>query len=109
MPDRGDTLAEEIQSLIRVLQDGDSTARMSAARSLADLGSLALRDLAAALRAGDPRLRMWAAYTLGLIGDPLALQPLIRAAEDEDPGVRRWALAACERIASGRCRCKFCR
>lgn len=95
---------------IRVLRDGATADRMEAAKALAALGPAALPVLLAALDDADPRLRMWAVYTLGMIGDARAAPALISALEDPDPGVGRWAAAALRRIrdAAGSCGCRFC-
>ncbi|MDV4341779.1 HEAT repeat domain-containing protein [Methanoculleus sp. YWC-01] len=83
---------------------------MSAAAELAALGPTALPALLTALDDPDPRIRMWAAYTLGMIGDVGAAPALMEALEDTDPGVVRWAAAALRRIrdAAGGCGCRFC-
>lgn len=91
-------MTEDIRNLIAVLRDGTSADRMAAAWALADMGSPAVEDLTPALVDSNPRLRMWAAYTLGLIGDPATTGLLAAAAADDDPGVRKWALAALETI-----------
>ncbi|WP_243671117.1 HEAT repeat domain-containing protein, partial [Methanoculleus chikugoensis] len=56
-------------ALIGILRAGSSADRMTAAAELAALGPAALPPLLSALDDPDPpRLRMWAAYTLGMIG-----------------------------------------
>lgn len=99
-----------INDLIEVLRDGESADRMAAAEILAALGSAALPALSNALGDADPRLRMWAAYTLGMGGDVKSVPALTRALDDGDPGVARWAAAALRRIrdAAGGCGCRFC-
>ncbi|MEG3056095.1 MAG: HEAT repeat domain-containing protein [Methanoculleus sp.] len=99
-----------IINLISVLRSGESTGRMAAAEALAAIGSIALPDLTEALDDPDPRLRMWAAYTLGMLGDAEAVPALIQALDDSDPGVRKWAIAALRRIkdTAGGCGCRFC-
>ncbi|WP_332448570.1 HEAT repeat domain-containing protein [Methanoculleus sp.] len=99
-----------VEDQIRILRDGATADRMEAARALSALGPAALPGLLAALDDPDPRLRMWAAYTLGMIGERGAAPALIRALEDPDPGVGRWAAAALRRIrvAAGGCGCRFC-
>ncbi len=95
---------------IRVLRDGESADRMVAAEALAAFGPAALPALTEALGDADPRLRMWAAYTLGMLRDPRAIPALTRALDDGDPGVVKWAAAALHRIrdAAGGCGCRFC-
>ncbi|NLZ30458.1 MAG: HEAT repeat domain-containing protein [Methanomicrobiales archaeon] len=100
-----------IINLISVLRSGESTGRMAAAEALAAIGPTALPELTDALDDPSPRLRMWAAYTLGMLGDAEAVPALIRALDDSDPRVRRWATAALRRIkdmAGGDCSCRFC-
>lgn len=99
-----------VADLIRVLREGESAGRMAAARALAALGPVALPELEDALGDPDPRLRMWAAYTLGMLGDREAVPVLVLALDDVDPGVARWAAAALRRIqdAAGGCGCRFC-
>jgi HEAT repeat protein len=95
--------------LIAILRDGTSADRMAAAAALAALGPAALPALFPALDDPDPRLRMWAAYTLGMIGDKRAVPALMRALEDGDAGVVKWAADALRRIRVGTgCGCRFC-
>ncbi|WP_317064114.1 HEAT repeat domain-containing protein [Methanoculleus caldifontis] len=94
--------------LIRILRDGSSADRMAASAALAALGPAALPALFSALDDPDPRLRMWAAYTLGTIGDKRAAPALTRALEDGDPGVAKWAADALRRVGAGGCGCRFC-
>ncbi len=98
------------EGLIRILRDGGSADRMAAADALAALGPTALPALLSALGDGDPRLRMWAAYTLGLSGNPVAIPALVRALEDDSSGVAKWAADAlhCIRDKAGGCGCRFC-
>ncbi|BBL66990.1 HEAT repeat domain-containing protein [Methanoculleus chikugoensis] len=97
-------------ALIGILRAGSSADRMTAAAELAALGPAALPPLLSALDDPDPRLRMWAAYTLGMIGDTGAVPALMEALEDADPAVAKWAAAALRRIrdAAGGCGCRFC-
>ena len=99
-----------VTGLIGILRDGGSADRMAAAEALVARGPPALPALLAALGDGDPSLRMWAAYTLGLIGDARAAPALMQALEDDDPGVAKWAAAALRRFrdAAGGCGCRFC-
>ena len=103
-------MTDRTNVLIRILRDGGSADRMAAAADLAALGPDALVPLLSALDDPDPRLRMWAAYTLGMIGDAGAVPALMQALEDTDPGVAKWAAAALRRIrdAAGGCGCRFC-
>ncbi|WP_301664031.1 HEAT repeat domain-containing protein [Methanoculleus frigidifontis] len=99
------------RDLIAVLRSGESDERMAAAAALARIGTPVVGEVIRALGDADPRTRMWAAYTLGLIGDPAARNALLAAAADgSDGGVVKWARAALERIddlQSGRS-CRGC-
>ncbi|PKL63068.1 MAG: HEAT repeat domain-containing protein [Methanomicrobiales archaeon HGW-Methanomicrobiales-2] len=103
-------MTDRIGALIPLLHDGESAERMTAAKALAGIGPAALPELLIALGDPDPRLRMWAAYTLGMIGDKGAVPALMSALEDGDPGVAKWAAAALRRIrdATGGCGCRSC-
>lgn len=103
-------MTDRIEGLIRILRDGGSADRMAAAADLAALGPAALPALLSVLGDPDPRLRMWAAYTLGMIGDARAVPALMQALEDADPGAAKWAAAALRRVrdAAGGCGCRFC-
>ncbi|NLB00561.1 MAG: HEAT repeat domain-containing protein [Methanomicrobiales archaeon] len=96
------------EALIRTLCDGSTADRMAAAGALAALGQAALPPLLSLLDDPDPRLRMWAAYTLGMIGDAGAVPALVQALKDADPAVVKWAAAALCRIRDGGCGCRFC-
>jgi len=99
-----------VADLIAVLRDGESADRMAAAGVLAAFGPAALPALTEALGDDDPRLKMWAAYTLGMLGDVEAIPPLTLALDDSDPGVVKWAAAAIRWIrdgAGGCCGCRF--
>jgi HEAT repeat protein len=101
---------DRTDALIGILRDGSSADRMAAARDLAGIGPAALPPLLSLLDDPDPRLRMWAAYTLGMIGDAGAVPALTEALEDADPAVVKWAEAALRHIrdAAGGCGCRFC-
>ena len=101
---------DRTDALIGILRDGSSADRMAAARDLAGIGPAALPPLLSLLDDPDPRLRMWAAYTLGMIGDAGAVPALTEALEDADPAVVKWAEAALRHIrdAAGGCGCRCC-
>mgnify|MGYP001094222702 CR=1 FL=1 len=99
-----------IANLISVLRNGQSTERMAAAEAIAAIGSAAIPALTVMLGDPEPRLRMWAAYTLGMLGDTETIPILIKALDDTDPSVAKWASAALHRIqdVAGGCGCRFC-
>jgi len=59
--------------------------------SLGDIGEPAFNPLIAALQDEDANVRKWAAFALGEIGDPRAVEPLIEALQDEHWEVRGYA------------------
>jgi HEAT repeat protein len=103
-------VTDRTNALIGIFRAGSSADRMAAAAEIAAIGPAALPPLLSLLDDPDPRLRMWAAYTLGMIGDAGAVPALMEALEDTDPAVVKWAAAAlrCIRDAAGGCGCRFC-
>ncbi len=73
------TSAEELNNLARQLNEGDSTARVEAARHLQRYGSEAVPALCEALEHGDPELRLAVVESLGAVGDTRAVRPLLEA------------------------------
>ena len=102
----------DILDLIEYLRNGKTSAdRMAAADALAASGPASLPPLVEALGADDPRLRMWAAYALGMLGDERAVPALTLALDDDDPDVVKWAAASLDWIRDmvGGCgSCRFC-
>jgi HEAT repeat protein len=93
-----------VNPLIVALKDEDFGVRMDAGIALGMIGEPAVEPLIGVLRGEDsegsedgyqvqePEFIRWtAAYTLGKIGDPRAVDSLIEALKDEDSGVRRTA------------------
>lgn len=66
----------------------DSERRFAAADALVSMGARAVEPLAQALKTDNWCLRGNAAWTLGTIGDPSAVEPLISVLNDEVPEVR---------------------
>ena len=77
---RGNRSEEAVSALARAISD--KTVRACAARDLAQAG--AVDALLAALDAGDPDTRAAAATELGALRDPRAMEPLGRAALDDN-------------------------
>nr|MDO8078634.1 HEAT repeat domain-containing protein [Candidatus Freyarchaeota archaeon] len=75
-----------VEPLIRALQeDEDWEVRESAAMALAEFeGDRVVEALIQALRDGESVVRMKAAWSLGIIGDARALEPLREAVEREE-------------------------
>ena len=69
-----------------------------AVSALARLGSPCLPLVLDALADPDPRVRQGAAEVLGLVGDPAAVDGLLRALRDPAESVRRAAAVALLRI-----------
>ena len=86
---------KDVDSLIKNLQDNDSSIRQNAADALGKLNDTrAIDPLIQALKDNDFLVRLNAANALGNIGKP-AVEPLIRALKDNDFLVRynaAWAL-----------------
>ncbi len=73
-----------------------------ASNALASIGEPAVEPLIAALSDTDSRVRDWAAYALGRIGDPRAVEPLIAVLSDTDKFARASAALALGRIGDPR-------
>jgi HEAT repeat protein len=58
--------------------------------------------LIAALREDNPGVREQAAFALGMIGDPRAVEPLVVALSDDDPDVQRCVASALGEIGDSR-------
>ena len=84
----------DVKRLIKALDVG--TERRDAAIALGQLGATeAVASLIAALRDPDPYVRQASAWSLGLLGDSRAVQPLIDVlAHDADNAVRQFAMTA---------------
>jgi len=74
-----------IEPLVAKLGIGIMTANEQLVPALVKLGQESLEPLLGALRDGKKRdMRVYAAQTLGLLGDPGAVEPLIKALDDTD-------------------------
>jgi HEAT repeat protein len=84
----------DVPYLTEALRDPDH--RWLAAKYLGDLGAVqAAEQLIRLLDAADPQVRIAAAQTLGRIRAPAARPRLQEVAfDDEEPGVRSWAIGA---------------
>jgi hypothetical protein len=71
-----------IRSLVIDLGSQDGLVRVRARRAIVDIGSKAIPALEEALKSKNQWLRWEAAKALGQIGDPAAIQALIKALED---------------------------
>lgn len=80
------------------LADPDRFVRGRAVSALARLGVPCLSLVLDTLADPDPRVRQGAAEVLGLIGDPVAVDGLLRALRDPAESVRRAAAVALLRI-----------
>ncbi|MEE9411302.1 MAG: HEAT repeat domain-containing protein, partial [Candidatus Heimdallarchaeota archaeon] len=88
------------EPLITALKDEDKDIRYMAARALEEIGSFAVEPLIAELSNSQSQVRVCATETLGKIGHPKAIEPLIATLKDEneDETVREYAVYALERI-----------
>lgn len=93
-------LKDSGDSLIALLKDTDSTARVQAAQALGFCGSdRAVEPLITALSDRDPKVRFHVAQSLGKLKNPTAIKPLRSLLNDTDPGVRERADRAIKQLA----------
>ena len=83
-----------VAMLIRSFEDEDWDIRKNATKSLVKIGKPSVEMLIKALKGGKWRERWHAAETLGEIGDIQAVEPLIKALNDENNGVRSNSMIA---------------
>ena len=83
-----------VDPLIASFRNRDKTERKKAAENLARIGRPAVAPLICALDDRVSYVRALAAYALGNIGDPRALNPLKKALQDKDSSVRKEAKEA---------------
>jgi HEAT repeat protein len=78
-----------VERLLEALKDSDGAVRKGAVEGLVQAGAPAIGPLVKAL--ADPALRQTASATLGQIGDPSAVGPLLTALKHDNDQVRRAA------------------
>ncbi|MDO8915264.1 MAG: HEAT repeat domain-containing protein [Coriobacteriia bacterium] len=84
-----------LRSLVAEFESNDLEARSRAAVELGDVRArFGIHVLLSALFDEDPRLSRWVATTLGLRGDPRALQPLMDHLRSDDATLREAAAGA---------------
>ncbi len=87
--------AERIRELIEACGEGSGRAQQGARRTLESIGAPAVEALINALLHSDNSTIRWrAAEALGHIGDPRAIEPLIRALGDRNSAVQWRAIDA---------------
>jgi HEAT repeat protein len=87
--------ARAVETLIGVLSDDYQVLCRFASEALGKIGKPAVEPLIKALEGDNVYVRIYAAATLGEIGDKRAVEPLIKALGDDDCWVREnavWAL-----------------
>lgn len=89
---------DAVEPFIGLFVHDDPEIRMAASWGLTAIGAPAVAGLIAALSNDDTRIKKWAVYTLGFIGDCRAETALADMTHDEDPDVRWWAEWALDRI-----------
>lgn len=89
---------DAIDILITALDDEDADVRKRAVESIVELGQKAVPPLIHLTKSHAPNTRILAIRTLGNIGDPLAIEPLIELLTDENPEVSWEAALALEKI-----------
>jgi HEAT repeat protein len=96
--DIGPAAKEGLPALVLALQDASEVVRLSAARSLGDIGIRsddAVKALKKARSDKDGSLRVWTAYSLcKLTSEPAAAMALINSMSSEDVITRRAAACA---------------
>ena len=99
----GDKGENNVNVLIKQLQDSDICVRWEATRALGKMkDSCAVEPLIAVLKDEDTYVREEAAESLGKIGDSRAVQPLVAALKDEDSYVREEAAESLGKIGDSR-------
>ena len=81
-----------------LFSDEDQDVRMSAAYSTARIGRPALKPLISALKDGSNDIKIGAAFALGEMGDPEAIEPLKGLLDDPNNNVNIAAKGAVEKI-----------
>ena len=84
----------EIVSLIEAMGNKNSQIAMEGQKKLIKMKEEAFLPLVDALKNENPRIRGYAAYALGQIGDERAVNLLAMAAKDDYKTVRLWAIMA---------------
>ncbi len=85
-------IREQTNLLVAQLADPRGLVRLTARRSLVDMGAVGVPALVEALQSHDRRLRWEAAKALSEVCDPSAITPLLDAMLDDDPEIR-WLAA----------------
>lgn len=78
----------KVELLIATLESDDFIVQRRAARELVKLDYQAVNSLIAALQSHNPTVRAHAAWVLGEIGDPRAMEALEETVQDDDDEVR---------------------
>ena len=87
-----------LDTYVSMLDYRDPEVRTLAAKGLVNIGSRAVRPLINGLKSQLWMVRYMSAETLGHIGDPLALDPLVHRVEDDDQSVACAAIVALGRL-----------
>ena len=90
--------SDAVEPFIALFVHDDPEIRMVASWGLTAIGMPAVAGLIAALSEDDSRIKKWAIYTLGFIGDCRAETALSYLTHDEDSDIRWWAEWALDRI-----------
>lgn len=100
LPVQAQENGQSLEILLISFNDPDYYMRLNAIDGLVKIGKPAVKPLIEALKNDDPTMRMYAAETLGKIGDVRALKPLVSLLEDEDATVRIYAINALGNLKS---------
>jgi len=94
-----DNIAPSIEQLVAALRNENNSVIKETARRLKKLGPTAVELLIPVLESGDPRWQRNSASVLGQIGDPRAVDPLVRLLNGKiSRALRTWATAALAKI-----------
>ena len=85
---------EVVEALIQAMRDEDHVVRSNAMVRLSERGTAILERILEALRDPDENIRAGAAWVLGELKDPRAIEPLQNAISDENVIVRIQAKAS---------------
>ncbi len=94
MPIKAEENGQSLEALLGSFHDPDYYVRLNAMEGLVRIGQPAVKPLMEVLKDNDPSMRMYAAETLGKIGDVRALRSLVALLKDDNEIVRIYAINA---------------
>ncbi len=91
---------QSLETLLSSFHDPDYYVRLNVIEGLVKIGKSAVKPIIEVLKDDDPSMRMYAAETLGRIGDVRALRPLLALLDDEETTVRIYTINALGNLRS---------